>query len=73
MYPSYRIINPKYINIAIEMVTPEDFRQMMIYYILPIARTCNVLAYYKDGSYAPVVDMEIEEALNSKFPLSNFN
>ena len=30
--------------------------------VLPLARKCDVLAYYKDGSYSPGVEREVLEA-----------
>lgn len=61
-YPYSKIINPKYIEITEPIITPEDFRRVMEDYILPIVKSCSILAYYKDDSYAPGVEMEIEEA-----------
>ena len=61
-YPDSHVINPKYIQITEPINTPGDFDRMMKDYILPIVRSCDILAWYKDESYSPGVDMEIAEA-----------
>jgi len=40
---------------------PDDFDKAMKV-VLPLVRKCDVLAYYKDGSYSPGVDCEVLEA-----------
>lgn len=61
-YPGCHIINPKYIQITEDIATPADFNRMMADYILPIVRSCHTVTFYKDGSYSPGVDAEVEEA-----------
>jgi hypothetical protein len=68
-YPDCHIINPKYVQITEPINKPQDFRRVMEDYILPIVRSCNILAWYKDDSYAPGVDMEIAEATRLGIPI----
>lgn len=68
-YPDGYIINPKYVEIIEPINNPQDFRRVMEDYILPIVRSCNILVWYKDDSYAPGVDMEIAEATRLGIPI----
>lgn len=60
-YPDYKIINPRDISM------PDDFNETMKC-ILPLVSQCDMLVWYKDGSYSPGVDMEIVEAHRFKIP-----
>ena len=51
------------------MNNPVEFKEMIEDFILPIVRECNIIAYYKDDSYAPGVDMEIAEAQKLNIPV----
>ena len=71
-YPDHYVINPKDILMdkSISGTTPEDqFRKEMECYFLPRVRECDILAYYKDDSYSPGVDMEIAEATRLGIPI----
>lgn len=71
-YFDHNIVNPKYILMDkwIIPITPEEqFKREMEYYFLPRVRECNILAYYKDDSYSPGVDMEISEATKLGIPV----
>ncbi len=70
-YPDYHIIDPKYIEITKLIKTPEEFKEIMNDYILPIVRDCQLLVYYKDDSHSPGVDMEIAEAKRLNIPVIN--
>ncbi len=63
-YPEYYIINPAHQNL------PDDFNQAMKC-ALPLLASCNILAYYKDNSYSPGVDMEIAEAKRLNIAIIN--
>jgi hypothetical protein len=69
LYPNCEIINPSNIEITIPITTPQEFTDIMRLYILPIVRSSNLLAYYKDESFAPGVDMEIAEATRLHIPI----
>ncbi len=68
-YPNHHVVNPKYIEITEPINTPEDFARIIEDYILPIVKSCNILAYYKDDSFSPGVDMEIAEAQRLAIPI----
>jgi hypothetical protein len=57
-YPDYEVVNPR------ELKLPDDFNKAMAI-VLPMVKICNILVYYKDGSYSPGVDIEIQTAIET--------
>jgi hypothetical protein len=57
-YPDCEIINP------VELNLPDDFDEAMAI-VLPKVKRCNILVYYKDGSYSPGVEAEIKTAIDN--------
>jgi len=68
-HPNSEIINPHLIEIKESIDTSEEFERVMRLYILPIVRSCDLLAYYKDDGYSPGVDMEVAEAERLHIPV----
>lgn len=57
MFPKYRIINPRDVPLNAEW----DFDACMTH-LLPLVHNSKAVAWYKDDSYSPGVDIEIAEA-----------
>ena len=62
-YPYYGVVNPE--CVPLEGLSFDDCMTRVLF----LVRLCDLLVFYRDGSYSPGVDMEIAEAKGMGIPL----